>query len=129
MNGNRNNSELDDYVSKQLENYYGKDIVNDVSRSAPPSPPSKKPGRGFTAAAVLCAVVFLTGAVMFTGVIFTNGIPASHSQKNDTSSSQIAVSSSELSSSETENSNAVSSVISSSETESSRDISSVISSS
>lgn len=119
MNGeNDKRFDVDDYVSKQLESYYGKDVVNDVSRSAPPPPPAHKPHRALSFAVVACAAVFLTGALMLAGVIFSGSIPTSSKPGVESSSPASSSASSNLSSlvssaASTENSSAASSAVSS----------------
>ena len=70
---NGDTDDLDEYVSKQLENYYGQDLVRSVSVSSPPLPP-RKLRRGFAFSVVMCTTVFLTGAAMLAGVLFTGGV-------------------------------------------------------
>ena len=75
MSRNADTQGLDDYVRGQLEQHYGSEIVNNVSRTAPPSLPPRRRKSSFSFAIVMCAVVFLTGAAMFAGVLFSGAVP------------------------------------------------------
>ena len=88
-------SNVDDYVSKQLESYYGKDVVSNVSRTAPPPPPPRRKSRLLSFGAVICAVVFLTGALMVAGVFFAGGLPVSRTDSGSESASSAVPSVSE----------------------------------
>lgn len=77
-------SELDEYVARQLEQHYGKEAVRSAAMSSPPPPPKRKK-QVFSAAAVLCAVAFITGALMLAGVLFTGGIPTKESPSDSSS--------------------------------------------
>ena len=88
-------SNVDDYVSKQLESYYGKDVVSNVSRTAPPPPPPRRKSRLLSFGAVVCAVVFLTGALMVAGVFFAGGLPVSRTDSGSESASSAVSSVSE----------------------------------
>ncbi len=75
MSRNADTQGLDDYVRGQLEQHYGSEIVNNVSRTAPPTLPPRRRKSSFSFAIVMCAVVFLTGAAMFAGVLFSGAVP------------------------------------------------------
>ena len=104
-------SNVDDYVSKQLESYYGKDVVSNVSRTAPPPPPPRRKSRLLSFGAVVCAVVFLTGALMVAGVFFAGGLPVSLTDSgSDSASSAVSSVSESISAGSESASSAVSSV-------------------
>lgn len=104
-------SNVDDYVSKQLESYYGKDVVSNVSRTAPPPPPPRRKSRLLSFGAVVCAVVFLTGALMVAGVFFAGGLPVSLTDSgSDSASSAVPSVSESISAGSDSASSAVSSV-------------------
>lgn len=108
MSGRKDDqSKLDEYVLGQLRQHYGSDVVEKMSRTAPPSPPPKKFKKGFSFAIVTCAVVFLTGAAMFAGVLFSGGIPTSEHGESSSAVSSEAASSTSKSTSSTPVSSAV----------------------
>ena len=98
MSRNADTQGLDDYVRGQLEQHYGSEIVNNVSRTAPPSLPPRRRKSSFSFAIVMCAVVFLTGAAMFAGVLFSGAVPTGGSTSSPSVSGIIDDTSSQPSS-------------------------------
>lgn len=90
--------ELDEYLSKEITQYYGEDVINNIkSSSAPPPPILRRKNRILSAVGICCAVIFLTGAAMFSGVFLTSGIPAlSENDRDTTSSTTITESDSDI---------------------------------
>lgn len=110
-----NQKDLDKYVESQLEAYYGSEALDELRRSIPDSPPPKRTSRYSPFIAVICAAVFLTGAAMFTGAVFTGGFSRSTSVSADISSilsisskSEITSSAPEIFSSDSNSENSVS---------------------
>ena len=98
MSRNADTQGLDDYVRGQLEQHYGSEIVNNVSRTAPPTLPPRRRKSSFSFAIVMCAVVFLTGAAMFAGVLFSGAVPTGGSTSSPSVSGIIDDTSSQPSS-------------------------------
>ena len=74
MNGfNDEHNELDDYIMSQLERHYGKDTVKEAAKIAPPPPPKRRKPL-LSIAAIVCAVLFITGALIFGGVMLKGGM-------------------------------------------------------
>ena len=64
-----------EYLSKEITQYYGEDVISDIeSSSAPNLPKRRRNSRLMSALGIVCAVMFLTGAVIFSGVFVTSGI-------------------------------------------------------
>lgn len=103
MSRNADTQGLDDYVRGQLEQHYGSEIVNNVSRTAPPTLPPRRRKSSFSFAIVMCAVVFLTGAAMFAGVLFSGAVPTGGSTSSPSVSGIIDDTSSQPSSSAVDN--------------------------
>ena len=89
----KSNNNLDEYVARQTESYYGSNKVQSISHSVPPPPPKKRPNKWHTLAAALCAVAFLTGAIMITGVLLTSRIPHSEIDSDNNISDESTASS------------------------------------
>ena len=67
--------DLNEYLSKEITQYYGEDVISDIeSSSAPNLPKRRRNSRLMSALGIVCAVMFLTGAVIFSGVFVTSGI-------------------------------------------------------
>lgn len=72
-----NREDIEKYIESQILDYYGEDLINSLRTSQIPTPPSKtgtRFSRIYTALSIVCAVVFLTGIVVFTGVFFSSDL-------------------------------------------------------
>jgi len=73
-----NNSELSEYLSNEITQYYGEDTLRSIEQSVPPTYPAiHKKNKIISVLSIGCAILFLTGASMLFGIIFTSGIPFS----------------------------------------------------
>ncbi len=67
---------IEEYLSKEVEQYYGEDVIHQIEASSAPNvPAAKRRNRIISAMGICCAIMFLTGAAIVSGVIFTSGIP------------------------------------------------------
>ena len=72
---NEHRSDLDEYLSKEITQYYGEDVIKNITSSSAPIPPKRRRhSRLISALSIICAVLFLTGAFILSGVFFTFGI-------------------------------------------------------
>ena len=75
FDSDRRRPELNEYISNEITQYYGEDVISDIESSSAPIPPKRRRNsRLISAFGIICAVMFLTGAVIFSGVFFTSGI-------------------------------------------------------
>lgn len=82
--------DLNEYLSKEITQYYGEDVISDIeSSSAPNLPKRRRNSRLMSALGIVCAVMFLTGAVIFSGVFVTSGISGFGSGDDSDSDSDI----------------------------------------
>lgn len=105
---NNNQHDLDEYVAKQISNYYGEDVINTINANIPTPPPKKSKRRVrklYSAISVICAVVFLTGVILFSGIFFVTGVPTLNvdNTPDTASSTDIENPSSSASANDTEN--------------------------
>lgn len=74
------NSELDEYLSKEITQYYGEDVISDIEKSSVPIPPKRsRNSRIISALGIICSVIFLTCGIIFSGVFLTSGISSADS--------------------------------------------------
>ncbi len=78
-------SDLNEYVSREIMEYYGEDIVHRAAREDSPALKRRKISRYRSTVGVVCSVMFLIGAMIFSGVVFTSGIPIVKRELSDSS--------------------------------------------
>ena len=78
---------LDEYVAREVIKHYGADAVSKVSVTNKEAPRPRRKGRLYSFLSMVCAVMFLTGVTVLSGVLFTRDIPVS-SVNNDNSDSE-----------------------------------------
>ncbi|MEE3449955.1 MAG: hypothetical protein VZR27_04520 [Acutalibacteraceae bacterium] len=78
---------LDEYVAREVVKHYGADAVSKVSVTNKEAPRPRRKGRLYSFLSMVCAVMFLTGVTVLSGVLFTRDIPVS-SVNNDNSDSE-----------------------------------------
>lgn len=88
-------SSLERYLSNEITDYYGEDIIKKANSSPVPPARKRRSSNLMFGLTVLCAVLFLTGAVMLSGVIFTAEVSELGSESSDTANSDLAAYASE----------------------------------
>lgn len=84
-----NRDDIEEYIAEQILSYYGEDLINSVASFPVPTPPPKinsKFKHLYNVLSITCAVVFLTGIIVFAGVFFSSDLPDSSNMISDTSS-------------------------------------------
>ena len=68
---------LDRYVEEEMLKHYGRNVMhNSVQPQKTPTPYKKIHSKGFfSVMSIICAVLFLTGVGVLSGVIFSSGVP------------------------------------------------------
>lgn len=75
FDSDRSRPDLNEYLSKEITQYYGEDVISNIESSSAPIPPKRRRNsRLISALSIVCAVMFLTGAIIFSGVFVTSGI-------------------------------------------------------
>ena len=107
---NREYSEnLDRYVEEEMLKHYGRNVMyNSVQPQQPPSSYKRIHSKGFFfVMSIICAVLFLTGVGVLSGVIFSSGVPVNGTISSLSENSNVSsiIESSEVSSKESVSSN------------------------
>lgn len=69
--------DIDEYVLSEIMQYYGEDVINNINRSSTSAPKKRRISKYRSAIGVICSVLFLVGAIIFSGVVFSLDIPVS----------------------------------------------------
>ena len=86
--GSDHRPDLNEYLSHEITDYYGEDMLNKINRTTiETSHAVKRQNRLIGIMGIGCAVMFLTGAVLFTGVLFNSDISKT---ENDSDISAIS---------------------------------------
>ena len=81
---------LDDYVAGEVLKHYGKDAVYEVSVTNTEVPRPKRRGKLFSFLSIVCAVMFLTGVSVLSGVLFSGEVPIDLGMNDNSDSQSIA---------------------------------------
>lgn len=90
-----NNRDFDDYIADEIIDYYGQDLIDSAKAlSNPPALPKRKARmkKLLSVLSIVCAVIFLTGTLILTG-IFMNSKPRQPSSENNSESFSAVTSS------------------------------------
>ena len=79
----KSSSDLDEYVAREIMQYYGEDVINNINRLDTPSPKKKRISRYRSAIGVICSVMFLVGAMIFSGVVIASEMPFAEKISSD----------------------------------------------
>lgn len=83
--GQDENLELDEYIAREITDYYGQDVINSAKASAKPPNPKirhKKIKKLYSSLSIVCAVAFLTGIMILSGIFINTGSSQPHSDNN-----------------------------------------------
>ncbi|MBQ5565551.1 MAG: hypothetical protein IIT42_01705 [Clostridia bacterium] len=101
-NKQNKNNDLSDYIANEIMDYYGEEIVSDAEKSTRPTPASpirnNNNNKLISVLWVLCAVIFLTGALIFLGMLINSDFSKSESTSTSGSVSQKNTQHSDISS-------------------------------
>ena len=81
---------LDEYVAGEVLKHYGKDAVYEVSVTNTEVPRPKRRGKLFSFLSIVCAVMFLTGVSVLSGVLFSGEVPIDLGMNDNSDSQSIA---------------------------------------
>ena len=81
---------LDEYVAGEVLKHYGKDAVYEVSVTNTEVPRPKRRGKLFSFLSIVCAVMFLTGVSVLSGVLFSGEVPIELGMNDNSDSQSIA---------------------------------------
>ena len=71
-------SDLTEYLSNEITQYYGADTLKGIEQSLPPKQPViHRSHKILSYLGIGCAVMFLTGATILFGVVFSSGMSVS----------------------------------------------------
>ena len=76
-------SDLDEYVAREIMQYYGEDVINSINSSDIPPKKKKKISRYRSVVSIICSVIFLVGAIIFSGVVIASGVPKAEQDSPD----------------------------------------------
>lgn len=88
-----NQDDIEKYIAEQILNYYGEDLINYLANSPVTTPPPKISSKFkhlYNVLSITCAVVFLTGIIVFAGVFFSSDFSDSGNMISDTSSVTVS---------------------------------------